>query len=174
MAKSKVKAEAKAEKGVSKRTFNEFNPCRPMARGRNSERVFWVDELVQANGRHYKDIFETAAKKWAKAENKRDGSDIDENIDLYKNNIPGTPSDTKRMLETLIPMVAKKFGRTLSYEFDEDGNITVEVGAATKTKKSKTEAKSTKKSSKKAAVKAADEDEDEEDEDEDEDDEDED
>lgn len=171
MAKSKAKVqEDKPTKKARKTTFSEFNPCRPMAKGRNSERVFWVEELVNANGRNYKDIFETAAGKWAKAENRRDGSDIEENVELYKNNIPGTPSDTKRMLETLIPMVAKKFSQEFSYEYDEDGDITVEFSALSGKKAAA--AKATKSTTKKAAtkVKAADEDEDEDSDDEDEDD----
>lgn len=165
-------AEVETKRSSKKAHFSEFNPCRPMAKGRNSERVFWVEELVNADGRNYTDIFETAAQKWAKAENKRDGSDIEENVELYKSNIPGTPSDTKRMLETLIPMVAKKFSQELSYEFDGDGDITVEFSALSKKKAAAVATKKVVKA--KVTAKASDEDEEDEDEDSDEDDEDED
>lgn len=167
---AKQKQSAKAEGKVRKVSFSEFNPCRPRAKDRPSERVYWVEELVNAGGRNYNDIFEKAATNWAKAMVREKGGDHEEYVELYKNNIPGTPSDTRKMLETLIPMVEKKFSKTLSYEFDEDGDITVEFTAVKAGKKSKaaaaTATKSTKKTSKRA-VKASDEDDEDEDEDED-------
>lgn len=175
----KQKAE-KTEGKARKVSFSEFNPCRARAKGRPSERVYWVEELVNAGGRNIKDIFEKASQNWAKAMVKERGGDHDEFVELYKSNIPGTPSDTKRMLETLIPMIAKKVSQEFTYELDGDNDLTVEFSPLSKKAKAKAEAKPATKTTKKAVKAAAkdeedeDEDSDDSDDDEDEDDEDED
>lgn len=163
MPKSKDK-EVKKSKSI-----NEFNPCRPTAKGRPSERLFWVDELITSRKRDFKDAFETAAKRWAKAAVRAEADgveDVESGIELYKANIPGTRKNTEWLLETVvIPAIEKKFGRESSYTMTDDGLLTFTVGDEVSTKKKSKKAEP-KKSKKAVKAKADDEDEDEDEDDE--------